>query len=533
MKFRTIGVGRRLWIGFSTVLALFIATSIFSMHEMQALASTTAEIIHAPVLKERMAEEWYRSIYAGTRRTSAIAKSSDTTLEAFFAKDAKQAAVRGDQLRDQLAKLIESERERALFIDVGDKRKSYVDAREKIYAIKRSGNLAAAETELQGRFLPASDAYLQAVSGFLDYQKSQIDEMGRAIQAEHEKTRRVVSALVVTAALLSLGFALAITMSIVAPIRLALETVTQVAAGDLSRAPTAQQVPHEIGLLLHRVEEMRRSLGQRIFNVAVGTRTISTASNEIAKGNLDLSARTESQAASLEETASAMESINDAFKDTVTSAKQATRIAAAANEVAGRVGSDFEEITSTMSRIDASSKKISEIISVIDGIAFQTNILSLNASVEAARAGEHGRGFAVVATEVRNLAQRAAGAAKEIKTLIHVSAEQVRDGGALVLSARSTMDELFASVRSVTGIITDIAGSSSEQGRSIEQINMAIQSLDAITQQNAALVEEAAAAAQSMGEQSQEVMQMVAEFKLPMEEQGVISKPVACTTFIS
>jgi methyl-accepting chemotaxis protein len=518
ISIRELSVGMRLGLGFTVILLLFVATGLFSVREMGMSAAATSEMIRVPLMKERLAEEWYRSIYAGSRRTSAIAKSSDTQLEGFFADDAKQSAARGNALQNQLESLFDSERERKLFADVRQKRQLYIEARTALYALKAHGDLAGAETLLRKQFLPASDAYLGTVAAVLAYQKERINLIGGDIQAQNERSRRIVLGLIVTATLLSFVFAFALTSSIVRPIKLALEAVTEVASGDLSREPSAVHVTDEIGLLLRQVDHMRWSLADRIARVAHGTRVISIASNEIAQGNMDLSARTESQAASLEETACTMERINATVKETADSADSARRVVASAAEVAMRVGKRVGEITATMNAIDHSSRQISEIISVIDGIAFQTNILALNAAVEAARAGEYGRGFAVVATEVRSLAQRAAGAAKDIKHLILGSVEHVNAGGQIVSTAGVTMDEMLASVQGIIGMTTKIAQSSADQGWSIEQIYVAIRDMDAITQQNAALVEQASAAAQAMDEQSQALMRLVSEFKLPKDK---------------
>jgi methyl-accepting chemotaxis protein len=242
---------------------------------------------------------------------------------------------------------------------------------------------------------------------------------------------------------------------------------------------------------------------------------ISTAASEIASGNQDLSQRTEEQASSLEETASSMEELTSTVKQNADNARQANQLAAGASEVAVKGGAVVGQVVQTMSSINESSKKIVDIISVIDGIAFQTNILALNAAVEAARAGEQGRGFAVVATEVRTLAQRSAAAAKEIKELISDSVSKVEDGTRLVDEAGSTMDEIVSAVKRVTDIMAEISAASQEQSSGIEQVNQAVTQMDEVTQQNAALVEEAAAAAESMQEQAHELTQVVGTFKLP------------------
>jgi methyl-accepting chemotaxis protein len=259
---------------------------------------------------------------------------------------------------------------------------------------------------------------------------------------------------------------------------------------------------------------MNSSLVKIVGDVRTGTDSMASASSQIASGNLDLSSRTEEQASSLEETASSMEEMTSTVKQNADNARQANQLAASASEVALRGGSVVAQVVDTMSSINESSKKIVDIIGVIDGIAFQTNILALNAAVEAARAGEQGRGFAVVASEVRNLAQRSAAAAKEIKGLIGDSVEKVDLGARLVEQAGTTMDEIVDSVKRVTDIMSEITCASQEQTSGIEQINQAISQMDQVTQQNAALVEEAAAAAESLQEQAGALAQVVSVFKL-------------------
>ena len=266
--------------------------------------------------------------------------------------------------------------------------------------------------------------------------------------------------------------------------------------------------------LLFAMKTMRDKLVGIVSQVRAGTDTITTASSEIAQGNLDLSSRTEEQASSLEETASSMEELTSTVRQNADNARQANTLAGAASDVASKGGAVVGQVVQTMESINASSRKIVDIISVIDGIAFQTNILALNAAVEAARAGEEGRGFAVVAAEVRNLAQRSASAANEIKALIGDSVEQVEIGSKLVRDAGLTMDEVVGSVRRVADIMQEITAASSEQSAGIEQVNMAIVQMDQVTQQNAALVEQAAAAAESMQDQATALNEVVSVFRL-------------------
>ncbi len=287
---------------------------------------------------------------------------------------------------------------------------------------------------------------------------------------------------------------------------------SRIAAGDL-----ASDIPLRAGdrsSMLFAMKNMRDDLARIVSQVRSGTDTIATASGQIASGNLDLSSRTEQQASSLEETASSMEELTSTVKQNADNARQANQLAATASSVATEGGAVVAQVVETMGAIDASSKKIVDIISVIDGIAFQTNILALNAAVEAARAGEQGRGFAVVASEVRSLAQKSAAAAREIKGLIGDSVEKVETGGRLVAQAGATMREVVSSVQRVTDIMAEISAASHEQSAGIEQVNQAIAQMDQVTQQNAALVEEAAAAAGSMQEQASQLSQVVGIFRL-------------------
>ena len=329
-------------------------------------------------------------------------------------------------------------------------------------------------------------------------------------------SQTLVIALLAIAIAIGIVLALVITRNLLAQLggepKYAAEVMEKIAAGDLSSNISVNtKYPNS---MLFAIKEMQDSLIKIVSEIRSGTDTISTASGEIASGNLDLSQRTEEQASSLEETASSMEELTSTVKQNADNARQANQLAAGASEVAVKGGAVVGQVVQTMSSINASSKKIVDIISVIDGIAFQTNILALNAAVEAARAGEQGRGFAVVATEVRTLAQRSAAAAKEIKELISDSVSKVEDGTRLVDEAGATMDEIVSAVKRVTDIMSEISAASQEQSSGIEQVNQAVSQMDEVTQQNAALVEEAAAAAESMQDQAQALTQAVMIFKL-------------------
>ena len=328
---------------------------------------------------------------------------------------------------------------------------------------------------------------------------------------------RAAVGVLITITLLALAIsgAIALYMSgvIVRPLRRAIAAADQIASGDLS-ADISTNSTDETGQLLRALGEMTQSLRTLVGEVANGAHTVSDTSAQIAQGNLDLSQRTEEQASTLEETASSMEELTSTVTQNAHSARQASQLAMGASEVARKGGHVVGQVVSTMTGISDSSRKIADIISVIDGIAFQTNILALNAAVEAARAGEQGRGFAVVAAEVRSLAQRSAAAAKEIKTLIGDSVDKVDAGTKLVDAAGKTMEEIVTSVTRVSELIAEIAAASQEQSSGIGQVNTAITQMDQVVQQNASLVEEATAATESMKEQAASLLQTVSRFNL-------------------
>ena len=332
----------------------------------------------------------------------------------------------------------------------------------------------------------------------------------------YANSRSLMMALVIGSLAIGVGLGLWITRGLTRQLGgepgYAADVAAKIAAGELSTVIAT--APGDTSSLLFAMEAMRVSLVNIVRQVREGTDTIATASTQIAAGNLDLSSRTEEQASSLEETASSMEELTGTVKQNAENARQANTLAVTASDVAVTGGAVVAKVVDTMASINASSKKIVDIIGVIDGIAFQTNILALNAAVEAARAGEQGRGFAVVASEVRNLAQRSAAAAKEIKHLINDSVEKVDAGGKLVNEAGATMEQVVQSIARVTDIMAEIASASIEQTTGIEQVNSAIGQMDEVTQQNAALVEEAAAAAGSLQDQAAALAQVVSVFKL-------------------
>ncbi|AKP90911.1 MULTISPECIES: methyl-accepting chemotaxis protein [Achromobacter] len=360
---------------------------------------------------------------------------------------------------------------------------------------------------------PRSAAFIEAIGEFSKYIADQ--QEATIQQAEDNFNRAMVAVAVAVALALALMVFCRVLFGrlVVRPLVEAGQHFDKIAAGDLTSRVEVRS-HNEIGQLFAALKRMQESLTRTVATVRRGVDEITVGSREISAGNTDLSSRTEEQAASLEETAASMEELASTVKQNADNARQANQLAASASDVAERGGSAVAEVVNTMQGISASSRKISEIVSVIDGIAFQTNILALNAAVEAARAGEQGKGFAVVAGEVRSLAQRSAQAAKEIKGLIEDSVTKVGAGSQQVERAGATMQEIVASVKRVTDIMGEISAASEEQSSGIDQVNRAVSQMDEVTQQNAALVEEAAAAAGSLQEQAHRLAEAVAVFKI-------------------
>ena len=521
--FNNLNIGKRLAVGFALTLAMVILIASVGIKRINSGADATAQVLAEPLTKERLITEWYVQVFAAVRRTAAIVKSSDPSLGPYFKEDAAQTGKRSAELVKLIEPLIADGDEKALFDKITEQRKAYSSARDEAVKAKAAGDEALATRILDERFTPTAKAYQESMQQLVAMQAANIAATARTIGERADSSENLIGMLAVFSVLLGAASSWLLTRGIVRPIREAVSLAETVASGDLTRQIDATS-KDETGALLRALRHMNDSLVKIVTEVRGGTDTISGASSEIASGNMDLSARTEQQAASLEETAASMEQITGTVRQNADNARQANQLAITASNVAIEGGSVVGQVITTMGSINESSRKIVDIIGVIDGIAFQTNILALNAAVEAARAGEQGRGFAVVASEVRTLAQRSAAAAKEIKGLIGDSVEKVDLGAKLVDQAGATMEQVVESIRRVTDIMAEITHATQEQTGGIEQVNLAIGQMDEATQQNAALVEESAAAATSMREQAAKLAQVVGVFKLDAQ---AVAAPVA------
>ena len=513
MSFSNMNIGMRLAIGFALAIAIQLAMSLTGISRLSHNASLTDRLISDRYLKVQLTNDMrsYSNRSAQALRNAMLAPdkiSSDGFLASMAEADKAGAAA-----AEKLQKILETDEAKKLFAEETQAFEAFRAKRDNVLKLFKEGDQDSAVQTLFKQAIPLQNAYFGKLDAILEQQNKLMTQDGDEATKSASNATMLMLGLLVLATVLSIVAGYLITRSVTGPLLQAVEVAETVAQGDLTADIDASR-KDETGRLLHALQDMVASLKRPVGAVRTSTETINTAAAEIAAGNLDLSRRTEQQAASLEETASSMEELTSTVRQNADNARQANQLVVSAASHASDGGQVVGEVVDTMGAIKASSARMADIISAIDGIAFQTNILALNAAVEAARAGEQGRGFAVVASEVRNLAQRSAAAAKEIKELIDDSIAKVDAGGALVDRAGATMQQIVTSVQQVADIMNEITSASQEQSSGIEQVNTAIAEMDNATQQNAALVEQAAAAARSMQEQSEQLVEAVAVFRM-------------------
>jgi methyl-accepting chemotaxis protein len=515
MKISNLKVWAQLALGFSIVLGLMVALAINGVVNMATMQDKMTRIVEGDNVKVKLVTDLRQSVMAAIINGRNIALMSDAAE--IGAENKRLAANRAEYkaVFDKLSGMIASDAEKAALDKIVAARGASVDVVTKMTALVKAGQREDSNRVLLNELQPLQTKTIVAMDDMVRYLEQEVDAAATQAAEAHQAARRLTLLITLAALLLGSVMAWLITRSLQRQLGgepgYAADIASRIADGELDVKVALRD--GDRSSLLFAMDTMRAKLSGLVGHVREATHHIAHASGEIASGNADLSARTEIQAGSLEETASTMEELTSTVKQNASHALTANDLARTASSVAARGGEVVAQVVSTMGSINDSSKKIVDIISVIDGIAFQTNILALNAAVEAARAGEQGRGFAVVASEVRSLAQRSAAAAKEIKLLIDDSVGKVDTGARLVDQAGMTMSEVVDSIGKVATIMADISAATTEQTHGIEQANRAIMDMDGVTQQNAALVEEAAAAAQAMQQQAAELARLVSVFK--------------------
>jgi methyl-accepting chemotaxis protein len=515
--FRNLKIGVRLGLGFGVVLALLLLTAsiaVFQMTSARNEADAVSKFTHEEDLALLGLRTGFNRRAIGVRN---LALTSDSAAQAAEVERIRSGNKLIDESFDKLDKLftpeMSSPEQRDALKRLHEADAKYDPVAESIVKLATSGKQAEAATRIATECTPLFNAVLKVADEVASTSTVYLDTLHKANDAKFATLRAVIVGLALLAVALGVAIAVVVARSIVNPIRQAVTVAQTVAAGDLTSqiVSTAKDEPGE---LLTSLKLMNENLAKLVGTVRASSDSIATGSSQIATGNSDLSQRTEEQASNLQQTAASMEQLSSTVRNSADTARQASQLASSASSAATRGGEVVGQVVSTMNDITASSNRISDIIGVIDGIAFQTNILALNAAVEAARAGEQGRGFAVVASEVRVLAQRSADAAKEIKQLIGASAEKVEAGSRLVGDAGASMNDIVLQVKRVADLIGEISAAAIEQTSGIGQVSHAVTQLDQVTQQNAALVEESAAAAGSLSEQAARLVEAVSTFRL-------------------
>ncbi|HEY9109743.1 MAG TPA: methyl-accepting chemotaxis protein [Roseateles sp.] len=514
MSFLTnIRIGTRLGYGFAGVILLTLVIAAVGLSRIDAVNHSTEVIVHDRYAKIALAHVIENEVNKQARalRTALIA-SDPAVIKGELGKIEESGGLIAGAL-DKLTPIIHTNEGKAALRALQDARRDFRDREHHLLEMVKEGKNEEGRSYLVNQLMKPQGTYLAAIEDFAETQAKGMEHFAVEAAETARNARLVVMVLAALATLMSVTAGVILTRSIVRPIGQAVRIAQAVASGDLS-THFDNTSRDETGQLLAALKAMNEGLVNIVSTVRASSESIATGSAQIATGNADLSQRTEEQASNLQQTAASMEELNATVKNNADTARQASQLAQGASAVATKGGEVVGQVVATMEGITQSSKKIVDIISVIDGIAFQTNILALNAAVEAARAGEQGRGFAVVASEVRSLAQRSAVAAREIKTLIGDSVDRVEAGTRLVADAGSTMDDIVEQVRKVADLIAEISSATVEQTSGIGQVSDAVVQLDQVTQQNAALVEESAAAAESLKQQAQRMVEAVSVFRL-------------------
>ncbi|HEX5354950.1 MAG TPA: methyl-accepting chemotaxis protein [Aquabacterium sp.] len=511
--FANLRLRRKLLTSFAAVLLLTALLGLFSVARLSAVNEQSSVMATHWMTSQRLAGaintmtgdyRVYELLYLATRdegqRRSLMQQMAATLAEV-------------GKLQSAYEKQIADSEEKALWASFQADWRAYQAEHDTVIGLMTLGNKDEAFSHASGAAQALYEKYGETLDKLIEFNA----KGGQAASDQGDElyghARWAVLTAVLVAVILGMSLAWLVAGQVSRPVEQAADVLKAVAEGDLTQSVHTDR-RDEVGDMQSALANMIRSLSEMVHQVRTGADSVATASTQIAQGNTDLSARTETQASSLEETAASVEEMAGTVRTNADNAMQANQLASAASEVAAQGGRVVSQVVETMNGIQTASRKISDIIGVIDGIAFQTNILALNAAVEAARAGEQGRGFAVVAGEVRSLAQRSAQAAREIKTLINDSVEKVNSGSQLVDAAGSTMNDVVTQVRKVTDLVGEIAHASSEQSQGIGQINQAVSQLDEATQQNAALVEESMAAAESLKTQAQKLAEAVSAFRI-------------------
>ena len=527
MNIRDMKVGVRLGLGFALVILAGLIVALFGRIQLGAVNAEVTNLIEDRMVKVELLNQVQENLNVTARAARNIALSTDEKDMLAEKQRIDAARAQNTELLKKLNELIQSESGRTILKKIAEIRGPYTEATDKAIALGLAHQAGEARDVLVKENRPLQAAYFKALKELVDLQKNAMQDSAKQVQGIATTAGTLMLVVASVAALVGALVAWLLTRSITRALGgepdYASKVAREIAAGNLAVDVRVQS--GDASSLMVAMKAMRDSLANVVSQVRQGSESVATASMQIAQGNNDLSARTEEQASALEETAASMEELSSTVSQNADNARQASQLAQSASTVAVQGGAVVAQVVDTMKGINDSSRKISDIISVIDGIAFQTNILALNAAVEAARAGEQGRGFAVVASEVRSLAGRSAEAAKEIKNLINDSVQRVEQGSDLVNQAGATMTDVVQSIRRVTDIMAEISAASSEQSAGVSLVGEAVAQMDQATQQNAALVEESAAAADSLKTQAQQLVQSVSVFKLSGMPARAVASP--------